>query len=389
MYQPSNPSNSIAQKLPLDRKRIKSLTAQWNGSVLNQESTLQQIGPYIGKMKSSMARALISEFTSSGQTVYDPFCGSGTVAFEAWAAGRSVIANDLNPYAVVLTKGKLFPILSVESAANEIEDAIDAIARRRANVDLRKVPIWVRSFFHTETLRETIAWCDTLRKRKSFFLISCLLGILHHQRPGFLSYPSSHSVPYLRLNNFPREQYPELYEYRTVQARLERKVKRALRRVPKLDLDLVRTVHSKNAGYFEPPRQIDAIITSPPYMRQLDYGRDNRLRLWFLGSDDWRLLDRSISPSEADFVGLLRSCFTRWKTILPKHGLCILVLGDTQSRLFQMPLHDLVAKIAADCGGFSVLWKYTEKIPNVRRVRRGYAGSETETILVLRNERAN
>src|SRR5258708_20036869 len=50
------------------------------------------------------------------------------------------------------------------------------------------------------------------KQRRSTFLLSCLLAILHHQRPGFLSFPSSHAVPYLRLNSFPRELYPEKKE---------------------------------------------------------------------------------------------------------------------------------------------------------------------------------
>jgi hypothetical protein len=30
------------------------------------------------------------------------------------------------------------------------------------------------------------------------------------------------------------------------------------------------------------PLHFDALITSPPYMNALDYGRDNCLRLWFI-----------------------------------------------------------------------------------------------------------
>ena len=77
---------------------------------------------------------------------------------------------------------------------------------------VRKVPMWVREFFHPETLRETLAWTLTLRERRRWFLLASLLGILHHQRPGFLSFPSSHTVPYLRKKAFPPAKFPELYE---------------------------------------------------------------------------------------------------------------------------------------------------------------------------------
>src|SRR5258707_11135500 len=232
---------NVSNKL-ITRQRATSLTAKWKGSALSQESTLQQIGPYIGKMKSSMARTLISEFTSKGDTVNAAFCGSGTVAFERWAENRNVIANDLNPYAVLLTRAKLFPILSLEQATKDLTRAAKEVDRFASRVDLRTVPSWVRAFFHKETLRETIGWCAVLKQRRSTFLLSCLLAILHHQRPGFLSFPSSHAVPYLRLNSFPRELYPELYDYRTVPGRLERKIQRALKRVPNLDQSISRSV---------------------------------------------------------------------------------------------------------------------------------------------------
>ena len=74
-----------------------------------------------------------------------------------------------------------------------------------------------------------------LKKNDSNFLLSSMLGILHHQRPGFLSYPSSHTVPYLRKNTFPPKEYPELYLYRSVKDRLIKKVRRAFKRIPLLD----------------------------------------------------------------------------------------------------------------------------------------------------------
>lgn len=373
--------------IPLESDEFfkNNLTIKWKGSALGEESTLHQVSPYIGKMKSSMTSALVSTFTGKDETIYDPFCGSGTVVFEAWAAGRNVIANDLNPYAFVLTQAKLFPCLTADDAMAEVNIASEKVRHIVPNVDLRRVPIWVRSFFHPDTLREIIAWFQILMSRKSYFVLSCLLGILHHQRPGFLSYPSSHTIPYLRQKKFPPDLYPELYQYRPVKERLERKVMRMLRRVPPLDLNLYRKCHMNNAGNFLPYQEINAIITSPPYMRQLDYGRDNRLRLWFLGYKDWKKLDDTISPSEDKFLNLFRSCLTLWQEALIPNGKCILVLGDTHCRKYNMPLPDAIAQIATqEIGGYSVLWKYSEPIPNDRRVRRGYCGNLMETILVLR-----
>lgn len=363
-----------------------TLTCDWSGSAWQNETTLHQLSPYIGKIKSSMAASLIAQFTREGNVVYDPFSGSGTIALEAWQAKRYVIANDLSPYASLLTRAKLFPYHGLEEALQKITTLAPEVRLIESTIDLRTVPSWVRCFYHTDTLREIMAWVTVLKLHRQWFLLTCLMGILHHQRPGFLSFPSSHTVPYLRTKMFPRSDFPELYEYRAVQERLEAKVRRAFRRLPNLDFSISRRCFSRPAESLVPSPHVDAIITSPPYMRQLDYGRDNRLRLWFLGSADWHTLDKRISPREDDFLNLMRSCFIGWKTLLRPGHFCVLVMGNTCSREDRKNLPQVVSRIAThEVGGYTHVCDFTEQIPNERRVRRKTAGSSSETILVLRN----
>lgn len=369
-------------------KGSRVLASDWVGSAWQNESTFHQLSPYIGKTKSSMAASLVARFSKEGDRVYDPFAGCGTLAFEAWIAGRQVIANDLSPYAHLLTRAKLFPYRSVRDALRDLEETAASVEDELEQVDLRRVPLWVRSFFHPETLREVLAWTAVLTAGRRWFLLACLLGILHHQRPGFLSFPSSHTVPYLRTKKFPRSRFPDLYEYRPLRSRLEAKVLRAFRRVPKLDFQLSRQCLAKSADHLTPSSPVDAIVTSPPYMRQLDYGRDNRLRLWFLGCGDWRALDESVSPREGEFLTLMEGCFRRWRTVLKPGGYCVLVIGDRCSREDRGNLPRTLARLATKTiGGYALVGQHTEAIPNDRRVRRGITGSPSETILVLRNSR--
>ncbi|MBI4332328.1 MAG: hypothetical protein HY673_13710 [Chloroflexi bacterium] len=52
----------------------------WDGSFNGKESTLQQLSPYVGKLKSGMVHSLIEYFTQTGDRVCDPFSGSEVVA---------------------------------------------------------------------------------------------------------------------------------------------------------------------------------------------------------------------------------------------------------------------------------------------------------------------
>lgn len=136
----------------------------WNGSFNSRESTLQQLAPYVGKMKSGMARALVLLYSDPGDVVLDPFSGSGVVPLEAALLGRRAWANDLSPYAYVLTRGKLEAPGSQRAALEQAEEVLSIVALEAPNEDLSHIPDWVREFFHPDTLREVVVAFRVLKE---------------------------------------------------------------------------------------------------------------------------------------------------------------------------------------------------------------------------------
>jgi hypothetical protein len=363
----------------------------WHGSFNGRESTLQQLSPYVGKMKSGMAEVLVGVYSKPGDRVLDPFSGSGVVPFEAALAGRCVWANDLNPYAYALTCGKLEAPLDQRDALQRTAMSLDMIEHEASAVDLSSVPGWVREFFHPDTLREVIAAFRLFLSEEDYFLTSCLLGILHHQRPGFLSYPASHLVPYLRTDKFPLDSFPEMYGYRDLRSRLLAKVRRAYRR-PGLPLNWEQRdyqVWQENAMQLPVGNEtVDAIITSPPYLGALDYARDNRLRLWFLGCESWKELDGSLTAKMKVYIPEMSACLREMYRVLKPTKYCILVLGDVQRNGKTRHTAEILADVAVKVteGGFVVDTICDDHIPDGRRSRRRTKTTRVERILVLRKE---
>jgi SAM-dependent methyltransferase len=372
-----------------DAKLITGLDARlWHGSFNSRESTLQQLSPYVGKMKSGMARVLINLYSKPGDTVLDPFSGSGVVSLEAALTGRCAWANDLSPYAYVLTRGKLETPGSERVAIRRAQELIDTVEREAPSVDPVVVPEWIREFFHPDTLREVLTAVRMLRQREDCFLTACLMGILHHVRPGFLSYPASHLVPYLRKNKYPPDEFPDMYAYRDLRSRLLAKVKRAYRR-HMLPVDWeqrqyqVWQVNSMNLPIED--ETVNAVISSPPYFGALDYARDNRLRLWFLGCEDWKELDASLTANRKVYLPQMRVCLQEVYRVLKSEGYCVLVLGDVDRNGKIQRTAEILADLAMDAtnGGFEVETIYDDRIPDDRRSRRKTKTTKFERILVM------
>ena len=336
-------------------------------------------------MKSTMAKVLIEACSWPGETILDPFVGSGVVVLESLIAGRGAVSSDINPYAVVLTRAKLFAPSKLDKALNLVEYYLRRAEEEYANIDIDNVPGWVQEFFHPETLREIIALTRVLRRSRQYFLLGCLLGILHHQRPGFLSYPASHAVPYLRTAKFPKEKYPELYQYRAVRPRLLNKVRRVYRRFPNIARSLPRKCYLKNAVHLPlPDESVDAVVTSPPYMNALDYTRDNRLRLWFLGYTDKKALERCIPSNIHKFEELMYNCLKMILRVLRSERRCVMVLGEINKSGYAVNTAQVLLDVAKRVGGFDCEAIVEDGIPKDRRVRKKGSCTKRESIVVLR-----
>nr|WP_179275302.1 DNA methyltransferase [Rhodococcus sp. 06-1059B-a] len=364
------------------------MDTRWNDYAsidgLDRPSSLHELSPYLGKMRPELAAWAIDACTKPGDRVYDPFCGSGTVLLEAQSRGRIATGSDLNPYAILLSRAKLNASKnSLPSSGSEfIEKYALRVDGKKSTTLTANVSQELKSMYHPDTLVSLLAWVRILQDAGDDFGLACLMGIAHHQRPGFLSYPASHTVPYLRNKSFPVESYPELYEYRDVESRLQRKVDRALSRLPDFANVIENgTVKFGNSGELSGECTFDAIITSPPYMGQLHYGRDNRIRLELLGFPDWQSLDSDVSPRLNVFLQRSVDWLSAWSRLLKPGGTLSVLVGD-KTNTTRRPFAELVANLVLDSG---TVYKETgisvSPIPSRRRVRKGCEGSSAELLL--------
>lgn len=362
----------------------------WSADSVHSESTLHQLSPYVGKMKSTVAKILIEKYSKPNDTILDPFVGSGTIALESLILKRNIICYDINPYSIILTRAKLNPLKSESIAINKIKLYLSESKELTTKIDVNEIPQWLKKLYHPQTLLETVAFSKLLLQNHEYFLLASLLGILHHQRPGFLSFPSSHSIPYLRDKKFPLKKYPELYTYRDLESRIYKKIKRVYKRIPTIDDTLIRTCEQKNVLNIDLPKDsIDTIITSPPYMDTLDYYRDNRVRLWFCGIE-YKNKELYPNPKNVnEFKKLVSNMLTIFNNILKSDGKCILVIGDVNKEDNNKIINTgkIVMKILEEDDNFTMDGYFKDVMIKIKRNLNSNLKQKEEWIIVSRKRK--
>jgi DNA modification methylase len=220
------------------------------------------IYPYKGKFHPQMIRALLNIIgLEQGDTVLDPFIGSGTTALEAQLLGINCIGIDVSPLCVIQSKVKT-ESLSVLPQIREVKVKITNILSPLFNLG-------------GETLEDLINRIPEERTR-NFYKMAKLVAISDNAR---------------RKRDFSRAFFKNL-ELMIASASDYKKVSDSL----KLKLGSVDIKTGDSRALPLANESVDGIVTSPPYSIALDYVSNDAHALKELGDD--------ISKIREEFIGV-------------------------------------------------------------------------------------
>ena len=108
-------------------EKIESI--DWEFTDSNTQYLSHNIHRYSGKFIPQIAKSVIELFTEEGDTVFDPYLGSGTTALEAILAKRKSVGVDLNPLAILISKVKttVIPREKLETFRQELTESINSV----------------------------------------------------------------------------------------------------------------------------------------------------------------------------------------------------------------------------------------------------------------------
>jgi hypothetical protein len=239
----------------------------------------------------SFAEHWLTKLTDPGELVVDPFCGRGTLPFQALLMKRNAIGCDTNPVAYCISRAKT-NAPSQGRVLRRIDELQIKYRASRVSAEVSHLPTFFSHAFHIETLHQVVYLRRVLRHETSNvdgMIAAILLGSLHgendrsdrflsNQMPHTISTKPEYSVRFWKERGL-RAPKRDTFELLRQQLLYRYETPPPDGRAVILQMDM-RMLPGYATRLKSPVR---CAITSPPYFDVTNYAEDQWLRLWFLG----------------------------------------------------------------------------------------------------------
>ena len=386
--------------------------------------------PYLEGYSPHFVREIIRTYTPNAQTILDPFAGTGTTPLTIMQMGRQGFYCEINPVLRFLIQTKTIVYLTskedrslviaaLQLLLDKLEERLCSCQEDQVLIDTYTHTFGASIFFDNET-KSLILRARTLVNQLfnqnilvgNLFCIAVLSSLVSSSnliRSGDIKYRKSKSdwkkkVPFI----------VNIKEY------LNRIIK-DLQEIP------VYNSHpyliSANANMIDTNKdiQIDAVITSPPYLNGTNYFRNTKMELWFMrdittkqdlanlryqavvaginnvtkrkiGLDIAKPIQETVQQLEAAtydqripkmVIGYFQDMeyiFTRLRTILTQNAIIAIDIGDSIYAGIHVPTDDLLVQVL-ELQGYTLV----DRVLLRKRTSRNQA-QVSQVLLVLKYE---
>jgi DNA modification methylase len=341
---------------------LSSLNLNWREKDLpERERTkhVHRLHPYLGKYIPQLVEIFLRKYFKSGQTVLDPFCGSGTTLIQANELGINSVGFDISAFNVLLCQAKTQKY-DIEKAETEIKDALEKVRSSKKEqffqlslfnkyADIEDTE-YLAKWFAPQTLEELLKYLQLIQTQG--YEYQNLLKIILSR-----SARSSRLTTHFDLD-FPKNPQIEPY-YCFKHSRTCSPTQEAYKFLSRYSLDTIKrikeysklrtsanieVIHGDSRELEIPPA--DGIITSPPYVGLIDYHDQHAYAYHLLGLRDRRgeeigaAANGSSQKAKEQYQQDIADVFHRAANSMQSGGRVIVVAADRSN------LYDKIANLA-------------------------------------------
>lgn len=250
---------------------------------------------YKGKFYPQLAKAFMNYAgIKKGDTILDPFCGSGTTLVESLLFGANAIGVDINPIAYLVAKAKVKSIKLKETDLTTIRKTF-----KKIELSSSWEKIKVEDYNNTLDIKYLKNWFPENNLKKVIFIQEIIQGLPNETSKLFtqvvlsnllreFSFQDTSHLRIKRRADVPPQNLLETFKKNLIEQienlekfqllnrfRLNSKIENYLGDIR----TLMKSVNLKK-------NSVDVVITSPPYATALPYVDTDRLSLFAFGFTD-------------------------------------------------------------------------------------------------------
>lgn len=258
--------------------------------------TIHSFHRYFGKLIPGIPAFAIETFTKPGETVLDPFSGSGTSVVEARERGRFGIGIDLNPLASFVAKVKTTPI-DESKLKTTLSDLVANFSLTTHSKEL-KDPYVVNldHWFREEVKAELLVLKSLIKSIPEIDVRDFYLAVFSAFIRGVSNADPQHVFPgYSKrmraLDEAGRTIDVEKAFIRAAKKRIQQNSLLSQNQLP------VKLINGDLRGADLKPNSVDLVVTNPPYISSIRYLETMKIEMGWLDFLD----------SQAEYLGLDKS----------------------------------------------------------------------------------
>jgi site-specific DNA-methyltransferase (cytosine-N4-specific) len=339
----------------------------WEFSQSTRRDLTHGLHPWPAKFIPDIPAKAIARYSRPGDTVLDPFCGSGTTALEALRQGRGFVMADVNPFAIRVSEGKCEVPDDRERLAITMWAAGLTVARPHPDLLEQAPPIPNFDYWFSP---EVTAQLVSLRGAISS------LGVAR----AFLETAFS-SIIVAVSNQESETRYRRVAKSITAEETLARFLRRldgALRMAAEVsamtDRELPRVYRVADARDLSSSvdESVALAVFSPPYPNTFDYHLYHRFRMFWLGFDPRTVKPREIGahlryePGHLQWLSDMGDSFRGLRGLLRPAAHVVCVVGDGVAQGQILPSGELLWA-SAPSWGFRHVLRARRSVPSHRK----------------------
>jgi len=251
----------------------------------DQRALTHGIHKYPAKFFPELPRWLIKRYSREGDSILDPFMGSGTTNLEASLLGRHSVGVDVDPFSRLLSRVKttVLPAGDLTPAWRHIHEQVKLYSEPQHLHGVPDFPYrdnWFKPYILKELahIKRVIETTDTKEMVKDFFRI-CFSSIIRR-----VSEADNNCTRTVVRKKLGKRVLPNMaIDLFLKRARFQVENMRILSSLnPSGNVYIPKGADAREMSVIE-DNSIDLALTSPPYANAVDYPRTHQLEMYWLG----------------------------------------------------------------------------------------------------------